>query len=520
MRFYTPTATKLGILRHAGCGLLFLFATTLGQTATATTEPLSRDDVLQRIIAQNLRIQVEHLTLSAARSEAKAEKGLFEPQFVASFTREANRRQNTRERFLSQSTAVFDEENDIYVAAVETVLPTGAKLRLGGQTRYLANNLQVTGNKEYETYAGVSITQPLLKGFGFSATLAQLRLATAQSEITLHETRRQLTTILSQAELTYWDLVRASGEHELRHASLELSRKILADNRARVEAGRMSDLEVYQAEAGLALRNAQAQEALQKVIDLSSLLRVYFGEPETVGAAIFKPSDEVTLGLADTLSLETSRNEAFKYHPAYLSRVSRAKQEELRLGFARNQRLPQVDLKAGYGLNGLDNRFSDSLDHFRGRDYPSWYVGAELRVPILAGLRERHTLSAARNRSRAAELEVQAVEIEIVNLLNAMIKRLHSQEQQVRNYRAVAEVGQRLLDAELEALDLGRSDSRKVLDAEQTLFEARSTALTALIEYQRSATEFAILEGTYLRQRNLDLLDDGPGGVTGEVITR
>lgn len=502
------------------CLLPLLASPLLIYAADSDVETLSRDEVLRRIVAQNLRVQVEHLNLSAARHDAKAEKGLFEPQFVASFTKEANRRQNTRERFLSQATQVFDENNEIYVAAVESILPTGAKLRVGGQTRHLNNNLQTTGNREYETYAGVSVTQPLLKGVGLGATLAQLRIATAQSDITLHETRRQLTTILSQAELTYWDLVRASGEYELRNASLGLGSKILDDNKARVEAGRMSDLEVFQAEAGLSLRRAQADEARQKVVDLSSLLRVYFGEPETATSAVFKPSDEIALGFAETLNLEHSRNEAFKYHPAYLSRVSRAKQESLRLGLARNQRLPQLDVKAGYGLNGLDNDFHGSVDYVRDTDFPSWYLGAELRVPILAGVRERHTLSAARNRSRAADLELQAVEIEIANLLNAMIKRLRSQEQQVRNYRSVAEVSQRLLDAELGALDVGRSDSRKVLDAEQALFEAKSTALSALIEYKRSATEFAILEGTYLRERNLDLLGEDKDKVAGTVTTR
>lgn len=486
--------------------LLTTFALPLA--AAPEAEVLSRDDLLKRIVAQNLRVEVERLNLAAARHDSRAEKGLFEPQFVASFTREANRRQNTRERFLSQATQVFDEANSIYVAAVESVLPTGTKLRVGAQSRYLNNNLQTTGNREYESYAGVSLTQPLLKGGGWGATLAQLRIATAQSDIALHETRRQLTTILSQAELTYWDLVRASGEYELRHASLGLGNRILEDNRARVEAGRMSDVEVFQAEAGLALRRAQADEARQKLVDLSSLLRVYFGEPEGAAATVFQPADAAdTLQFTGSLDFAQSRDEAFKYHPAYLSRLSRVKQENLRLGLARNQRLPQVDLKASYGLNGLDNDLRGSADYIQTRDFPSWYLGAEVRVPVLTGVRERHSLAAARNRSRAAELELQAVEIEIANLLNAMIKRLRSQEQQVRNYREVATVSQRLLDAELAALDLGRSDSRKVLDAEQALFETKSTALGALVDYQRSATEFAILQGTYLRERHLDLLE-------------
>ncbi len=196
--------------------LFWVFAPLVGFAATPAPISITLEQTIGRVVDHNLRVRAEKLNLSAARSEARAEAGLFEPEFVASFGREANRRQNTRERFLSQGASVFDEENEISTAAIEATLPPGTLLRVGGQTRRLSNNLQITGNEEFESFAGVNLTQPLLKGAGVKATLAQLRLATARSEVVLHETRRQLAAILSQAELAYWDLARAVAEDELR----------------------------------------------------------------------------------------------------------------------------------------------------------------------------------------------------------------------------------------------------------------------------------------------------------------
>jgi hypothetical protein len=158
---------------------------------------------LAKVAENNLRVRAERLTLDAARSEARGERGLFEPEFVATFGREANERQNTRERFLSQAATTFSENNLRGSVALETLLPFGTQVRVGAQTARLDNSLQTTGNREFESFTGVNVTQPLLKNAGIKTTFAQLRIAAMQSEVVLHDTRRQLTSILSQTELAY-----------------------------------------------------------------------------------------------------------------------------------------------------------------------------------------------------------------------------------------------------------------------------------------------------------------------------
>ncbi len=501
---FLPRSSVLGSVRFLCTSLLL---TSCFSGVGFAQQEISLGEALAKVAESNLRVRAERLTLDAARAEARGERGLFEPEFVATFSRESNDRQNTRERFLSQSATSFSEDNVRGSVALETLLPLGTQLRVGAQTARLDNSLQTTGNREFESFTGVNITQPLLKNAGVKANLAQLRIAASQSEVVLHDTRRQLTTILSQTELTYWDLARAVAELELREASLGVAESIRDDNKARLDAGRMSELEVRRAEAGVALRRAQVLEARQRVVDLSSLMRIYFGEREVADAVGLKPRDPITVAPVK-INFSASRAAALTSHPGYLARRAQFVQAGLRTDYARNQRLPQLDLRASYGYNGLDTDFRGSWDTVAGTDFPSWFVGAELRVPILTGVKSANQLRAARHREDAASAELVATEIELLNLLQAIIRRLASQDGQIAAFVSAAEVAQQVLDAELEGLESGRSDSRRVLDAEQDVFEANAALLGARTDYRRSLVEFRSLEGTYLSALGYDLLED------------
>ena len=228
---------------------------------TAMTVP----QVLEEVVRSNLRLKAQSLERAVAKDQLRAEWAIFEPDFVASVTEEANTRQNTRERFLSQATTIFDERNRIHSAGIEGLLQTGGRLKVSGQNRRLKNNLQLAGGRESESFGAVTLTQPLLKGAGWGSTAAQIKLASAQSRVVLQEYRRQLMLVLSQSELAYWDLVAAKDLAGLRASSAGMAERVLTDNKARVEAGKMTEIEVLQAESGLAVRKAGVTDARQRV---------------------------------------------------------------------------------------------------------------------------------------------------------------------------------------------------------------------------------------------------------------
>ena len=58
----------------------------------------------------------------------------------------------------------------------------------------------------------------------------------------------------------------------------------------------------------------------------------------------------------------------------------------------------QFDLKAAFGLNGLDDSPWSAWDDIQMRNFPSWSVGVQMRIPVLGGIKTRAELEAARLR--------------------------------------------------------------------------------------------------------------------------
>src|SRR5690242_3967849 len=84
-----------GVLCAIGLG-----AACPGSSAPA---PLQLADLLNRVAMANHNVATERHQVDAARSERTGAWSIFEPQLTTEFTREGNRRLNSRERFLSQS---------------------------------------------------------------------------------------------------------------------------------------------------------------------------------------------------------------------------------------------------------------------------------------------------------------------------------------------------------------------------------------------------------------------------------
>lgn len=491
----------------------FFFGTLVATCPGASEPPALRlSELLNRVATSNLNVATERHQVEAARSERSGAWGIFEPQLTTEFTREGNRRLNSRERFLSQGSPTFDERNNVYGGSLEMLSPIGTRLRYGMQVRDLRNNLQNQAgsepsrfHNEWDGFTGVTLTQPLFKNFGLGATLAPVRITRAQADTVFHQARGNIARVISSAELTYWELYAANEELRLRQRSVEIATKLLEDNRARVTAGRMGDLEVFQAEAGLILRQAHAAEAAQRTVEASALLRAYLGAAEEKPISAFMPVDAPDP--KDVLSAETTADlaSALDRHPDYLARSAVVREQEERARFARNQRLPQLDLKASYGVNGLGSTFDRWRTTAQTADYPSWFLGLHFSVPVGPQIKERAGVVAAKSRLAGARSALSATKVDVATQIAAGRQRITHLRTRYVNYEKVIAYHQKVLEAELAALDLGRSDSRRVLQAEQDLSDVRSDALRQRIELRRAILESEVLSGSYLKNRGLDL---------------
>ena len=255
--------------------ICLLAAALLHAQEDPTVKQLTLEQCRELVLLHNFEIASRELGYESARELLAGERGaLWEPVLVLGANRVSNERENNTEEFIRQGVEDFSEDNTLYNAGIEQPLVTGGALRLNYTLDHLENNLQEQRDldfqeKEWDSFAGVTLIQPLLRNGGVGIGLSVVRMAREESEVAFQEFRRQLMQSLGQAEAAYWELRIAQERVALREKSVEVAEKILEDNRARVEAGKMSELEVQEAEAGLASRQSQLLEARHSLEEAS-----------------------------------------------------------------------------------------------------------------------------------------------------------------------------------------------------------------------------------------------------------
>jgi outer membrane protein TolC len=425
-----------------------------------------------------------------------------------------NERQNTTEEFIAQGVDDFKEDNLLYEVGLEQPLPTNGRLRLGYNLQDLRNNLREQrdlegSDEEFAGFLGLTLSQPLMKDGGFAIAFAKLELAKEDSKLALQETRRSLNSNLAGMEKAYWDLYIAQQRLMLRENAVKIAEKIVNDSQVGARSGRMAAIEEEVAAARVSLRQAQLLDAQKALDDASYRLKTFFASGEEQEGWMLRAADEPLVEVHE-VDVMAARKAAVGLHPEILIREHRLRQDEIRQGVAKNQRLIRLDLEASYGYNGLGDSSDEAWSNIEEEGYPSWSVGVVARIPLCGGIRGRNELGVANERIRQGQLAVESAVIELGNQISASARQVDALFEQCQRYRQVVELNENLLEAELKLLEGGQSDSRKVLDAEQTLSEARESEMGSQTSYMQARLELELVEGTFLKERGCDPMDALP----------
>jgi outer membrane protein TolC len=202
---------------------------------------------------------------------------------------------------------------------------------------------------------------------------------------------------------------------------------------------------------------------------------------------------------------------ALRAQPDFMIRMEELQRERIILGFQKDQRLPELNLKGSAGFNGLGDSLRESMERIGSFDYPALSVGLELRVPMLLGIREKYGLETAILRNKLAEARLEALEYEIMNSIETLLLKVMTLRSRVENAQKVVEFRRRMLDAELSRLEAGKSNSRLIYAAEEELTEARRWHLESIAALREALMKLAYYRGSVL-------LDKGFESIEGEQV--
>jgi outer membrane protein TolC len=461
---------------------------------------------VELVVERNTTIQSQDLDFKISIEAIRREKAEFEPEFLTSYQQGGQKVKYSREERASLELFgnELDEFSESYKASIESKVPTGATMKLGLNMK-ASRDLNMDEGDQYKSFMGFEITQPLLKGGGVAA-VANIDAAEVDSDIAFQEYRQKLLHTVLNAVAACWDYYAARETLEIRKNSVRIAEHILKDNRERARLGKMAETEVMEAEAGLAKRKSQEIRAKQDLVSAMNTLHSYISS-SMVGIGIDIEFNESLTDEAFTPDFDSSIKKAFLYRPEYLAAKRKVKKEDILVSYGENQRWPQLDLQGSFGLNGLSDSVGDAWHDMFNSDYKTWSVSAMLTIPLMGGLKTKSELNSAKYRRKQALLEMKSVEVDVVNMVDTAIKNAYNTLEQLKYYRNVEKLNQRLLDAELAMLEAGRSNSRSVLEKEEDLIDARAAELDSFVENRKAILLLETAEGILLKKYGIEVME-------------
>ena len=404
-------------------------------------------------------------------------------------------------------------------------LPTGTVYSFEvDNNRQTTNSIFSSLSPQLGTFYRVTVTQPLLAGFGTGPNLRFLRIAKNNKKISDIAFKMQIVATITQVANIYWDLVSAYQEEKVNEQSAGFAQRNFENAKKQLQLEAIPAMDVMRAEAEVSRRdqdltvaktNLQLQESLMK-----NALTRNLDDPTLESMPVI-PTDrlDTVLEIPERPAQELIE-QALRERPELAESDIDLNNREITRKAASNALLPTVNLVGFYGGNGLAGQqnpvFTEpftplvptnwwgGFQNAFNNSSPDYYVGLNVNVPF-------------RNRVAKADQYRSELEYRQAELREQQLRKQIRIE--VRNAEYALEQGRARVDAARKARDLaqktfeimqkeetlGAGSSFQTLTSQRDLALAELDLVNASTAYQKSKLELQRSVGTTLEDNNIQI---------------
>lgn len=409
-----------------------------------------------------------------------------------------------------QSFLLYDQQNIRASTGLESRTPFGTRFSLSVEANRFRAGIKGEDQQdipEFVSFAGISVTQPLLRDFGPAANLVDVRVARKNREVSFLSWQLRVINTVQTVMVTYLEMLYAIANVRVRQEALEADQQLAYENQRRFELGFMSPLDVRQAQVAVSTDEEELLSAKNFFMERQfALKRQILSELDLEDNRLFMP----TGGLRDEVP-RINRTElmrtAYAKRLDYQSALKEAEVQDIRIRFARNQLWPRVDLVGTYGYNGLSDSYGSSLSEALRGDAPQFTLGVVASVP-LGNVEARAQLAAIKGFKEQAILRIKQTELTVSVDVDTVISRIQTNLQRVTTSRESRRLGEEAVRVGRKRLEEGQISSFDILEVQRRLYDARTRELAAMAELNKSVVQLGLATGTLLEKQGITLFDD------------
>jgi outer membrane protein TolC len=334
-----------------------------------------------------------------------------------------------------------------------------------------------------QTSLGLTVTQPLLRGFGISLNRRLIRIAGIDRRISDQVFRLQVIATVSGIIRLYYDLVSLNEDLAVKRQTLQSAQRLLKDNSSQVEAGTLAPIEQTRAQAEVAAAQQDMITSEGFVLQQELLLKTVFTRRGTadplLSSARIVPTTSITIPPNDeSRPVDELIKEAMANRPEVNAAALEIQGGNINLEGSRNELLPELDLVGTAQNSGLASSGASALGQVASRDYPTYGLGLSLTLPLRNRQAEadmvRDELQVRQFEVKRQQVENQ-VRLEIENALIAL-GRAREALQAAAQVRTLQEQS---LEIEREKFAVGLSTTFLITQYQSFVAQARSSEVAA-----------------------------------------
>ena len=373
-------------------------------------------------------------------------------------------------------------------------------------------------NPQFSSSIAFNATQPLMRGFRIDATRAALRtnrISQQNDEIALQST---VATTMATTRNAYWDLVFAIQAVEAAQNSLDISRKLIQDNQARVEIGTLAPIDIKSAEAEAANRRltlVQAQ-ATVRTAELALKRLIVSGTEDPLWTSSINPVDRPA-ATPEPINVEAAVARALRERTDVQQSINNLKISDINLQNQVDQTRPQLNLTLNYGLSGLggpftqraidpitgapvpnsnivvDSGYLDAIRNILGLDAPQFQFGFQFAYPIGKSAQEA-TVARSRLSLDQAQANLKSLQLQIATDVANAALTVQSSLESVEAAASARQLAQERLNAAQSKFEVGMAINYEVVQAQRDFLDAQNNELRALLNYRKALVNFETVQ--------------------------
>ena len=438
--------------------------------------------------------------------------------------------------------------------------PYGTQYALTGTAQSIFNNgIYNSYNPFYSTALSLQLTQPLLRGRGENDESHQIQLAAANAQVQNAVLLTQASQTITNVADTYWDLVAAWRAVAIQEEGLREAQAQAESNTRLANQGAVAPVDVVESNTQVDVFQDNVFSALQNVQRLQTQLKalVLANPADPLWTANLVPTSAV-IQLPAEPKLEDLIVTALQNRPEVAQLRAARLVAAANLAYAKNQRLPQLDLSLGatnngfagvpadlsgtplfqtlgseiYALNALiaranlgqppanqipqiaanfgstpayqDGKLGTSWQNLFQSRFPAYTVGLTLSFPL-----ENRTAKAEYAIAEEQSKQVAVQELALLQRIRAdsviAIQTLRETQYRLVAAGAARTAAERVLVSEQRKFKVGNSTTYLVLQRQLELADDKGRELQAQTDLNKAVVELDRVAGTNFAANKIDV---------------